>query len=83
MSEKPASADHRLYVPQHKLWAVHVMSGGDKQYCYDREPGQEYFHLIVPGELYLQSGDEKLCLNCARRRGVVSANRLFWQDRGT
>jgi hypothetical protein len=81
--QPPAAAepDHRLYLPVHQEWTVQVLTGADKQYCYQQAPGEDYFHMIVPGEIYVQSGDTKLCLNCALRRGAVTANRLFWQDR--
>lgn len=78
----PASADRRLYIPD-AHWLVRVMTGVERVYCFQQAPGEEYYHLIVPGEIYVQSGTEKLCLNCALRRGVVTANRLFWQVRET
>jgi len=71
----------RLYVPQPEGWEVRIMASGDKQYCYLKHPGEEYFHRIVPGEVYLQRGDEKYCLNCARRIHVITTDRLFWQHR--
>jgi hypothetical protein len=82
VSDNPeAEVDLRLYIPRHPLWTAQVMAGTDKEYCFDKLPGQDFFHLIVPGEIYLRSGDEQLCLNCARRRNAVTNNRLFWQER--
>ena len=79
---QPASADDlRIYVPRPEGWEIHIMTGGDREYCYLKHPGEDYFHLIVPGEVYLQRGEEKYCLNCARRIHVVTTDRLFWQRR--
>ncbi|MCA9054607.1 MAG: hypothetical protein KDA75_12270 [Planctomycetaceae bacterium] len=73
--------DRRLYVPDHERYRVRIMTGAERSYCYQRTPGQDYYHLIVPGEIYLDGGEEKLCLNCALRRGVTTIDRLFWQKR--
>lgn len=72
-------ADCRLYVPRAEDWRAHVKQGWDKMYCYAKNPGEDYFHLIVGGEIYLQKGDDVLCLQCAARQGIVTNNRLYWQ----
>jgi hypothetical protein len=73
--------DYRLYVPQHDLVRVRVMEGVDREYCFQKAPGQDYYHLLIPGEIYVDTGDERLCLNCALRRELISFDRLFWQRR--
>lgn len=73
--------DQRLYLPEHDRFRVRIMTGVEREYCFQKSPGQDYYHLIVPGELYVDSGDEKLCLNCALRRGIMTPDRLFWQRR--
>lgn len=75
----PSEFDPRLYVPAAEGWQAHIKRGWEQQYCYYKLPGQDYFHLIVSGEIYLQHGDEKVCLNCALRTGIVTADRLHWQ----
>ena len=80
-SSATSGDDLRLYLPEYERYHMRVMVGADRTYCYQRAPGQDYYHLIVPGELYVDSGDEKLCLNCALRRGVLTVDRLFWQKR--
>jgi len=71
--------DARLYVPRNEGWTANIKRGWEKDYCYLQNPGEEYFHLILSGELYLQRGDEKYCLNCALRHGIVTSDRLYWQ----
>ncbi|OYW22872.1 MAG: hypothetical protein B7Z55_04135 [Planctomycetales bacterium 12-60-4] len=73
--------DVRLYVPDPASWTAHVKYDSEKIYCYQRNPGENYFHLILSGEIYLVCGNEKLCLRCALRRGVVTLDRLHWQHR--
>lgn len=73
--------DMRLYVPDPEDWQARVKYDSLKAYCYQKNPGEDYFHLILAGEIYLQNGDEKLCLRCALRRGVITTDRLFWQHR--
>jgi hypothetical protein len=72
------SLDRRLYLPVPEGWVVRVKSG-PREYCHYRIPGEDWFHLLIDGELFLQFGDEKVCLNCAIRRGILTDNRLFWQ----
>lgn len=72
------SLDRRLYLPLTDGWEFHVKSG-PREYCYYRNPDEEWFHLLIDGELYLQFGSEKICLNCAVRHGILTDNRLFWQ----
>lgn len=73
--------DVRLYVTDPEDWQVHLKQDSEKVYCYQKNPGQNYFHLILKGEIYLTNNDEKLCLRCALRRGVLTQDRLFWQHR--
>jgi len=72
--------DCRLYVPHPEGWKAQLKQGWDKIYCYSKNPGEDHFHLILSGELYLVSGDEKLCLRCAYRQGIITTDRLNWQN---
>jgi hypothetical protein len=53
-------------------WRVMHKSGSDREFCYMTAPGQDYYHRLLDGEIYLQRGDEKLCLLCADRRGLLA-----------
>ena len=75
--------DMRLYVPDSEAHQVQIMRGGEREYCFAQNPGEDFFHLLVAGEVYVQYGDEKYCLNCAMRRGMITADRLYWQRRGS
>jgi hypothetical protein len=70
--------DHRLYLPFSDDWQVRVHKG-IRTYCSFQNPGENWFHLLVDGELYLHSGEEKICLNCALRHGLLTTDRLYWQ----
>lgn len=70
--------DRRLYFPDSDGWELRVKSG-PREYCSHRNPGEEWFHLLLDGELFLQFGEEKICLNCAYRNGLLTDDRLFWQ----
>ena len=81
--EPPAERvpDVRLYIPEPKVWTARVKMNWEKEYCYARFPGQDYLHLLLSGEIFLESKDERLCLTCALRKGVVTVDRLYWQNR--
>jgi hypothetical protein len=78
MATESTTVDRRLYLPDSQSWEVRIKSG-ERLYCCVRNEGEDWFHLLVDGELFLQSGEEKLCLNCATRRGILTDDRLFWQ----
>ena len=75
------NSDRRLYVPTPEGCQARIKQGWEKQYCYSKFPGEDYFHLILNGEIYLEHAGEKLCLTCAFRRGVITTQRLFWQNK--
>ncbi len=81
MSAPDSLPDCRLYVPDAKSWQVHIQRSGDRVYCFAKNPGEDYYHLIVDGEIYLQRGDEVFCLRCALRQESITTDRLFWQHR--
>jgi hypothetical protein len=74
-------SDVRLYVVDPAEWKACIKQDSEKMYCYQKNPGEDYFHLIINGEVYLVRGDEKLCLRCALREGIATTDRLFWQHR--
>lgn len=74
-----ATRDCRLYVPNPEGWQARVKQGWEKLYCYSKFAGEDHFHLILNGELFLESAEEKLCLTCALRRGLLTLDRLYWQ----
>lgn len=77
---KDVPQDLRLYVPYPQNWEVHIQDNGPREYCHYKTPGQDYFHLLLPGEIYVQFGTSKFCLNCAYRFGHLSDDRLHWQN---
>lgn len=75
--------DIRLYLAQPEGWSAHVKQTWEKEYCFQKNPGEDHFHLIMQGEIYLQHDEEKYCLQCALRRGTLTSDRLRWQKSGS
>jgi hypothetical protein len=73
--------DCRLYVPEADNWQAHILKSWDKVYCFGKNPGEDFHHAILHGEVYLKGGDEVYCLRCALRDGIATQDRLFWQNR--
>jgi hypothetical protein len=61
----------RLFVRE-PGWKVALKVGSDRMFCYMMAPGQNYYHRLLDGEVYLSHGDERICLACASRRGLLS-----------
>jgi hypothetical protein len=53
-------------------WRIGLKLGSEREFCYMTAPGQDYYHRLLDGEIYLARNDEKLCLACAERRGLLS-----------
>lgn len=73
--------DTRLYVPDHEEWDIHIKRDSDRFFCYSKHPGEDWFHLLLNGEIYVSRQHEKYCLRCALRMGFLTTDRLFWQHR--
>ena len=80
---QPAAAptDHRLYLTDPTTTRIEAKKSSEKGYCYHRLPGDDHFHLLMGGELYVARGDQRICLECALRLGYLTDNRLHWQTR--
>ncbi len=70
-TENALSRASRLYVYE-PGWRVSIKRGSHREFCYMMAPGQDYYHRLQDGELFLYHGDERLCLSCAVRRGIIS-----------
>jgi hypothetical protein len=68
---EPVSAS-RMYLAE-PGWRIGVKSGNDREFCYMMTPGQDFYHRLLDGEIFLHRHDEKLCLACASRRGLLVA----------
>lgn len=77
----PAATDHRLYLVSPEDCEVVAKRTWEKEYCYSKAEGEDHFHLLQQGELYLRCNNEKLCLNCALKRELLTTNRQHWQRR--
>jgi len=53
-------------------WRVEMKVGNERAFCYMMAPGQDYYHRFHDGEIYLKRGDERICMACAQRRGLLS-----------
>jgi hypothetical protein len=75
--------DRRLYVPHPDNWAIRVKPSFDREFCHAKFPGDEHYHLLLGGEVFLDNGEQKFCLECALRLGHITVDRTYWQkERG-
>jgi hypothetical protein len=70
-SEGSLPTTPRLFVHE-PGWQVALKAGSEREFCYMMAPGQDHYHRLLTGEIYLFHGDERICLACAERRGVLS-----------
>ena len=60
----------RLFVRE-PGWKAQIKHGSERMFCFLMAPGEGNYHRIADGELYLQRGDERICLPCADRHGLL------------
>jgi hypothetical protein len=76
--QPPLPAQDDDFVPARRMfifesgWRVGVKSGSTRELCYMIAPGQDYYHRLLDGEVFLVRDGERLCLSCASRRGLIS-----------
>lgn len=70
-SSPPGPAFSRLFVRE-PGWKVALKIGSDRLFCYMMAPGQNHYHRLLDGEVYISHGEERICLACASRRGLLS-----------
>lgn len=78
MNDEPSRSDQGGESPPRRLfllepgWRVGQKVGSSREFCYMMAPGQDYYHRVYDGEILIQRSDERLCLACAERRGLLS-----------
>jgi hypothetical protein len=53
-------------------WRVGVKTGSIRELCHMIAPGQDYYHRLLDGEIFLVRDGERLCFTCASRRGLIA-----------
>jgi hypothetical protein len=66
-----AAAPRRMFVFE-RGWSVGMKTGSHRELCHMMAPGQDFYHRLGDGEVYVQQNTEKLCLACAFRRGLIA-----------
>jgi hypothetical protein len=64
-------APRRMFIFE-RGWSVGAKTGSHRELCHMMAPGQDFYHRLGDGEVYVYQGTEKLCLACAFRRGLIS-----------
>ena len=62
-------------------WRVELKLGSDREFCYTIAPGQDCYHRLADGEIYLVRGEEKVCIPCANRRRLLEYGPTVLRER--
>lgn len=68
-SDRPQPRRAYLHEPG---WRIGHKTDSAREFCYTMAPGQDYYHRLLKGEVYLYNHEERLCLACAERRGLLA-----------
>jgi hypothetical protein len=53
-------------------WRISIKTDSSRAFCFMMAPGQDFYHGLLDGEIYLQRGEQRFCMACAVRRGLVA-----------
>jgi hypothetical protein len=68
--DQDSTTPSRMYLHE-PGWRIDVKTGSHREFCYAMAPGQDFYHRLQDGEVFLFRSDERLCLACAARRGLI------------
>jgi hypothetical protein len=68
------SVDRRIYVTASNL-AVHLKTDGPSLNCHRMAEGEDSYHRILSGEIYVSDGRADYCLTCAVVLGLATPER--------
>jgi hypothetical protein len=74
----PEIDDEDTNTPQSRLflvepgWRINIKTDSQRAFCYMMAPGQDFYHGLLDGEIFVQRGEQRFCLACAVRRGLVA-----------
>ena len=68
----PETANPRRLFLYEPGWKIAMKVGSEREFCYAMAPGEDYYHRLLDGEVFLFNNEERLCLACAERRGLLS-----------
>jgi hypothetical protein len=66
-----AAPPRRMFVFE-RGWSIRVKTGSHRELCHMMAPGQDFYHRLGDGEVFVVQNTEKLCLACAFRRGLIA-----------
>jgi hypothetical protein len=72
MSDEAARATPRRVFLHEPGWKIALKVGSEREFCYAMIPGQDYYHRLLDGEVFLHNTEERYCLACAERRGLLA-----------
>jgi hypothetical protein len=53
-------------------WRISIKTDSQRAYCYMMAPGQDFYHGLLDGEIFIQRGESRCCMACAIRRGLIA-----------
>jgi len=68
------AVDRRIYVTAPNL-AVHLKTDGPSLNCHRIAEGEDHYHRITGGEIYVSDGRADYCLTCAVAMGLATPER--------
>lgn len=66
-----AAVQSRLFLLE-PGWRIGIKTDSQRVFCFMMAPGQDYYHSLLDGEIFLHRGEQRYCVACAVRRGLVA-----------
>jgi hypothetical protein len=66
-----ATTQSRLFLLE-SGWRISIKTDSQRAFCFMMAPGQDFYHSLLDGEIFLHRGEQRFCMACAVRRGLVA-----------
>ncbi|HKI17139.1 MAG TPA: hypothetical protein VKA15_04640 [Isosphaeraceae bacterium] len=53
-------------------WRISIKTDSQRAFCFMMAPGQDFYHGLLDGEVFVQRGEQRFCIACAIRRGLIA-----------
>ncbi len=53
-------------------WRISIKTDSQRAFCFMMAPGQDFYHGLLDGEIFIQRGEQRFCIACAIRRGLIA-----------
>jgi len=72
VAEQDETTTHSRLFLLESGWRISIKTDSQRAFCFMMAPGQDFYHGLLDGEIFIQRGEQRFCMACAIRRGLIA-----------